>query len=313
MRRTVLLLSVMAAMVLLAGGVALATSQLDQQQTNAPLSVGMDATYPMAQTFTAGVSGSLDKVSVHAYRAGTQEVGDMLVSIQTLDESGSPSGTVLGSGSAPITDFSTTPPGGWVDIGLTRPVPVSAGEKYALVTSTASVSPTGASFYGWGMAYDDPYPGGDAYDRNGGQWGVRTDASVPVDFAFKTFVVPDTRSPKVGIVKPPNGKSGVGRDSSVTATFSEKMDPDAINDSTFKLYKLNADRSTTRITNVLVTADGMKAELDPFGTSSRSLLANTTYRAVITTESRDLAGNALDQNPRKRGNQPKAWTFTTGR
>jgi hypothetical protein len=142
---------------------------------------------------------------------------------------------------------------------------------------------------------------------------VRTDASVPVDFAFKTFVVPDTRSPKVGIVKPPNGKSGVGRDSSVTATFSEKMDPDAINDSTFKLYKLNADRSTTRITNVLVTADGMKAELDPFGTSSRSLQANTTYRAVITTESRDLAGNALDQNPRKRGNQPKAWTFTTGR
>ena len=312
MRRTVFLLSVMAATILLAGGVALAASQLDQQQTNSPLSVGMDANYPMAQTFTAGVSGSLDKVSVHAYRAGTQEVGDMLVSIQTLDESGSPSGTVLGSGSAPITNFDTSP-GGWVDIGLTQPVPVSAGKKYALVTSTASVSPTGASFYGWGMAYNDPYPGGDAFDRNIGQWVVRTDAGVPMDFAFKTFVVPDTRAPKVGRVQPPNGKTGVGRDTSVTAAFSEKMAPDTIKASTFKLYKVNADRSTTQITNVVVTTDGMKARLDPFGTSSRSLQANTRYKAVVTTGARDLAGNALDQNLRKRGNQPKTWTFTTGR
>lgn len=314
MRRTVLLLSVMATMILLAGSVALAASQLDQEQTEAPLSVGMDANYPMAQTFTAGVSGSLDKVSVHAYRVGTMEAGDMLVSIQTLDESGLPSGTVLGAGSAPITDFSTNAPGGWVDISLTQPASVSAGKSYAIVTSTASASPTGASFYGWGMAYNDPYPGGDAYDRTSGQWAVRTDNGVPVDFAFKTFVVPDDKAPRVGRVQPANGET-VRRGASVTANFSEAMDPATINGSTFKLYKVNADKSTTPITNAVVTLDpdGLKATLDPFGTSSRSLRVNTTYRVVVTTGARDLAGNALDQNPRKKGNQPKVWSFTTGR
>jgi hypothetical protein len=315
MRRTVFLLSVIAVMVLLAGGVALAASQLDQEQTNASTSIGMDANYPMAQTFTAGVSGSLDKVSVHAYRAGTLEAGGMLVSIQTLDESGLPSGTVLGSGSAPITDFGTTSPGNWVDIGLTQPATVSAGKKYALVTSTASASPTGASFYGWGVAFNDPYSGGDAYDRNSGQWAVRTDAGVPMDFAFKTFVVPDTRAPKIGPVKPANGKTGVGRDTSVTVAFSEKMDATTIKSSTFKLLKVNADGSTTRVKNVVVTLDpnGLNAEFDPYGTSYRSLQANTRYKAVVTTGARDLARNALDQNPRKRGNQQKVWTFTTER
>lgn len=314
MRQTVFLLSVMATMILLAGGVAVAASQLDQQQTNAPASIGMDANYPMAQTFTAGVSGSLDKVSVHAYRAGTLEAGAMLVSIQTLDESGLPSGTVLGSGSAPITDFGTTSPANWVDISLTQAVPVSAGKEYALVTSTASVSQTGASFYGLGVAFNDPYSGGDAYDRNSGQWAVRTDAGVPMDFAFKTFVVPDTRAPKVGSVMPANGKTRVGRATSMTATFSEKMDATTIKSSTFKLLKVNADGRATRIKNMVVTLDpsGVNVELDPYGTSSRSLQANTRYRAVVTTETRDLAGNTLDQNPRKRGNQPKAWTFTTG-
>jgi Big-like domain-containing protein len=48
-------------------------------------------------------------------------------------------------------------------------------------------------------------------------------------------------------------------------------------------------------------------------TPSSKLDANTTYRAVVGTGLKDLAGNALDQdqNPNN-GNQPKQWTFTTG-
>jgi Bacterial Ig-like domain len=318
MKRTILLLTATLAITFSVGGVSVAAGQLDQQQTNVESGIGLDATYPMAQAFTAGSSGSLDAVSVHAARVGTTEAGDMLLSIQSLDEAGRPSGTVLGSGSAPIESFNASPPNSWVDVDLARPAQVRAGEGYALVATTENTTPTGSSFYSWSMAFDDPYPGGDAHDRNGGEWAVRTDAGVPVDFAFKTFVAPDTTAPRVVSVTPGGGASGVGRDADVTATFSEGMDPATISGSTFKLYKVNPDRSRTPL-NATVTLletpgpGGLKAELDPFGSSTKSLQPSTKYKAVVTTGARDLAGNALDQSPRKGGKQQRAWTFTTGR
>jgi hypothetical protein len=68
------------------------------------------------------------------------------------------------------------------------------------------------------------------------------------------------------------------------------------------------------VTNVTVTlsADGLKATLNPYGTSSTLLATRTKYKAVVTTGARDLAGNALDQNTTTSGNQPKTWTFVTG-
>ena len=318
MRRTTLLLSVMVAIIFSVGGVALAAGGLDQQQTDVESGIGMDATYPMAQTFTAGSSGSLDAVSVHAARVGTTEAGDMLLSVQSLDEAGRPSGTVLGSGSAPIEDFNASPPNSWVDVDLAQPAQVRAGEGYALVATTENTTPTGSSFYSWSMAFDDPYPGGDAHYRNGGAWDVRTDNGVPVDFAFKTFVTPDTAAPRVASVTPKHDASGVGRDANVTATFSERMDPATITGSTFKLYRINADRSKTRV-NAAVTLletpspGGLKAELDPFGSATKALKPGAKFKAVVTAGAGDLAGNALDQSPRKGGKQQKAWTFTTRR
>jgi Big-like domain-containing protein len=318
MRRTILLLSVTVTIIFSVGGVSVAAGQLDQQQTTFSSGIGMDATYPMAQTFTAGSSGSLDAVSVHAARVGTTEAGDMLLSIQSLGESGRPSGTVLGSGSAPIESFNASPPNSWVDVDLAQPAQVRAGEGYALVATTENTTPNGSSFYSWSMAFNDPYPGGDAHDRNEGEWDVRTDAGVPVDFAFKTFVVPDTTAPRVVSATPGGGASGVGRDADVTATFSEGMDPATITGSTFRLYKVNPDRSRTLINATVTLLDtpnpgGLKAELDPFGSTAKTLQPGTKYKAVVTTGARDLAGNALDQSPRKGGKQQKAWTFTTRR
>ena len=99
----------------------------------------------------------------------------------------------------------------------------------------------------------------------------------------------------------------------MTATFSEKMSPTSITKSTFKLFKVTSS-GTTQVTNVTVTpsSDGLKATLNPFGTSSTLLSSRTKYKAVVTTGAKDLAGNALDQNPTTTGNQQKAWTFTTG-
>lgn len=148
MRRTILLLSVTVTIIFSVGGVSVAAGQLDQQQTTISSGIGMDATYPMAQTFTAGSSGSLDGVSVHAARVGPTEAGDIMLSIQSLDESGLPSGTVLGSGSAPIESFNASPPNSWVDVDLAaQPAQVRAGEGYALVATTENTTPNGSSFY----------------------------------------------------------------------------------------------------------------------------------------------------------------------
>jgi hypothetical protein len=121
----------------------------------------------------------------------------------------------------------------------------------------------------------------------------------------------DTLKPHVSTATPTG--TGVARGTNLTATFSEKMDPLSITNSTFKLFKVKPLGSTTQITNVSVSlsTDGLVAKLNPFGTSSTVLAANTKYKGVITTGAKDVAGNQLDQNPTTAGLQQKGWTFTT--
>lgn len=52
-----------------------------------------------------------------------------------------------------------------------------------------------------------------------------------------------------------------------------------------------------------------KAVLNP----NNSLRLGATSKATFGTGTRDLAGNALDQDPTKTGNQGKTWTFTVRR
>lgn len=125
----------------------------------------------------------------------------------------------------------------------------------------------------------------------------------------------DTTAPKVSAATPTGTGTtgtGIGRGTNVVATFSEEMSPASITKSTFKLFKVTSS-GTTRVTNVTVTlsSDGLKATLNPYGTSSTLLAARTKYKAVVTTGTKDLAGNALDQNSTRAGNQQKSWTFTT--
>jgi hypothetical protein len=120
-------------------------------------------------------------------------------------------------------------------------------------------------------------------------------------------------SPRVISTVPTANATGVAPSSNLTATFSEKMDRLSINKSTFKLFKLNTDATQTQITNVSVSlsTDGLKATLNPFGTSTTTHLARgTKYKAVITTGAKDVAGNQLDQNTTTAGLQQKAWSFT---
>jgi hypothetical protein len=124
----------------------------------------------------------------------------------------------------------------------------------------------------------------------------------------------DIAAPKVTGATPANNATGIKRNTNLTATFSEKMDPSTITKSTFKLFKVNTDGSTTQITNVTVTpsSDRLKATLNPFGTSTTLLAKSTRYKAVVTTGAKDVAGNPLDQNPTTSGNQQMVWSFKTG-
>jgi hypothetical protein len=119
----------------------------------------------------------------------------------------------------------------------------------------------------------------------------------------------DATAPKVTTVTPPNGKKNVARGTNLTATFSERMDPATITASTFQLFRLNPGKDPSRIRDVTVAldSDGLKATLKP----SNRLAADRRYRAVVTTEAKDMAGNALDQDRTASGNQPKVWAFST--
>jgi len=134
------------------------------------------------------------------------------------------------------------------------------------------------------------------------EWGTTTTPTDPVP-----------GPPSVTSTSPAHKATGVAPSTNLTVTFSEKMDPASINNSTFKLFKVNTDGSTTQITNVSVSlsTEGLVATLNPFGTSTTTHLARgTKYKGVITTGAKDVAGNPLDQQPTTAGSQQKAWSFT---
>jgi hypothetical protein len=127
----------------------------------------------------------------------------------------------------------------------------------------------------------------------------------------------DLTAPKVSTTAPNNGQKGVARNTNLTATFSEKMMPTSITKSTFKLYRCASPTDAacnTQITNVTLTlsSNGLSATLNPFGSTSTLLAANTKYRGIVTPGAKDLAGNALDQDSSTAANQQKSWHFTTG-
>ena len=124
----------------------------------------------------------------------------------------------------------------------------------------------------------------------------------------------DFKSPTVTSTTPANGAADVKRSANLAASFSEKMSRSTLSASTFELFKVNPDGSTTPVTNVTVSpsTDGRKATLNPFGTSSKLLAANAKYKTAVSTETRDLASNQLDQSPTTAGKQQKVWTFKTG-
>jgi hypothetical protein len=119
-------------------------------------------------------------------------------------------------------------------------------------------------------------------------------------FTVSTTQGGDTTPPTVVSTLPPTaGATGVAATTDVTATFSEEMMASSINGNTFKLTKKG---SSTKITATVSYPDPNSppytAKLDP----TNSLKAGVTYKAVVTTGAKDVAGNPLAQQ--------YTWTFT---
>ena len=107
---------------------------------------------------------------------------------------------------------------------------------------------------------------------------------------------PTLTAPTVTTVAPLSGSSGACLNPIVTATFSKAMNPATLNGTTFTVSGPNG----TVPGQIAYNADNRTASFTPSG----SLAPNTLYTAAISTQSRDVYGNALAD--------PMVWTFTTG-
>lgn len=110
--------------------------------------------------------------------------------------------------------------------------------------------------------------------------------------------------PLVKSVSPTPDATGVSPAVNGLATFFEKMKAATIDANTVTLRKTG----TTRLVAAHVNYDKAtnRAKLDP----NTDLGPGTKYVGTVTSGARDLAGNALDQDKTKAGNQQKTWKFT---
>jgi hypothetical protein len=108
---------------------------------------------------------------------------------------------------------------------------------------------------------------------------------------------PGVIAPTVSSVTPTNGAASACPSTTVTAIFSQAMNPATINATTFTL----TGPGTAPVAGA-VTYDA--SSNTAIFTPSSALALNTLYTATITTGAKDAFGNALASN--------FVWTFTTG-
>lgn len=167
-----------------------------------------------------------------------------------------------------------------------------ANSHVELFDGTASRATTTTDSSGnWSLALGSVANGSHSYTAKA------TDAAGNTSGASNTRTVTvDTIKPTVKSVSPANLATRIGPANNVAAVFSEKMNATTINGKTFKLYI----RGSTTPVAATVTYDGAlrKATLDP----DAGLRRGATYKAVITTGVKDLAGNSMAAS--------KVWSFT---
>jgi hypothetical protein len=248
--------------------------------------------------FRADVSGFISGVRFYKSAANTgAHVGNLWTG----------AGTLLGSAT-----FTSETASGWQTVSFATPVAVAANTVYVASyhTNTGHYSATGAAFASAGVDTPPLHAVANGTSANGvynyGASGFPTSSfnatsySVDVVFTLSTGGT-DTTPPTVVSVSPAAGATSIGSGTTVTATFSEAVDPTTVTTSTFELRDAG---------NALVAA-GVSYD----ATTRTAILAPTaalgsgvTYTARVHgggTDPRvkDPAGNALAAD--------FAWSFTT--
>ena len=204
---------------------------------------------------------------------------------------------------------------GWQEVMLGTPVPVTANTTYVASyhTDSGHYSANGAYFAAGPFdnaplhALQDGASGPNGVYRYGPD--VDTDAGFPtntwnatnywVDVVFATSVGPDTTPPTVTSVTPVNGGTAVATGATVTARFSEALDPSTVNSGT---VVLRTGSNPPLSASVAYNAGALSATLTP----DSALAASTTYTATVISGSngvKDIAGNPLATD--------YVWSFTT--
>ena len=143
----------------------------------------------IAQTFTAGRTGFVNRVTMSMQPIAPGSQVPFELTIRKVNPDGSPSGTVLGSGT--YGGPGASDPSSVVDIPLQAPALVFEGHRYAIVATLPPVeecSEPARDDYGWSF-----FGSGDAYPSGRALWrgtGYNTPAWEPTmsDFYFETWM-----------------------------------------------------------------------------------------------------------------------------
>ena len=115
-------------------------------------------------------------------------------------------------------------------------------------------------------------------------------------WSFTSGTTTDLDAPTVSSTDPADIAKGFALNRSITAVFSETLDPASVNPDSFTL---TANSGATSVSGA-VSYSNRLATFNP----DSNLAASTLYTATLTTGVTDLAANSLANN--------KVWTFTTG-
>ena len=208
----------------------------------------------------------------------------------------------------PPTVSSTTPNNGAVEVSVSSSLAATFSEPMdplTISTATFTVKQGGApvagavSYSGGTVTFTPSSPLAPnvpftATITSGAQDLAGNPLAANYSWSFTTGAIPDTTPPTVSSTTPNNGAVEVSVSSSLSATFSESMDPFTISTATFTVKQGGAPVAGA------VSYSGGTVTFTP----SSPLAPNVPFTATITSGAQDLAGNALAAD--------YSWTFTTG-
>ena len=161
--------------------VAVRTQTLDQNSAawDAGQWSGIASSQAMAQSFTAGLTGPLSRISLGIYRVSSNTQTQITASIYAASNSGNAEGSALASKTLDATTIPTSEGGALVAFDFVSPVTVTTGTKYVIVVTTPDNPP---NYYKWGYIIGNSYAGGT------GIVFPLTSPTVLGDLVFKTYV-----------------------------------------------------------------------------------------------------------------------------